>query len=433
MYNLLINDAVIKDANVMTSPLEKGVTYAEQAVAADNANDLERAYCLYLLCLEWLNHARKYAATPNAASHIASAMLPRMERAEELHAELYGQGARKRSSEPPVVRQTQFQQDGDELKASLASAIISERPATRLSDVAGLDEAKQSLREAVLVPMQAPQLLEGRVSPWTGILLYGPPGTGKTYLAKAIAGEAGCTIFCVSASDLINKYVGQSERLVRALFEMARAAKPAIIFIDEVESIVPVRGGSDGGTSGSNHMDRVVTEFLAQVDGADVDNKGILVLAATNIPWQIDTAALRRFERHIYIPLPEPDARAKMIAPDLLRAGAEPAQIIDLVAATEGYSGSDIKNILKSGDMRCLRRVLDAAHFCPSPTEQGAFIPCPATVTGAIQSTYDEWPNKGALRCPPTTTQDYLDAMQVAKPTVHGVALERFTVWAKTK
>jgi len=408
----------------MTSPLDKGITYAKQAAAADDAGELEQALELYVLSLEYLDLARKQTH-PIAAKHIGAAMLPRMQRAEELKAQLRG----RNENTPNLVNMVKG--DGDDLRSSLASSILSERPTTRLDDVAGLDDVKRALREAVLVPMEAPQLLEGRVTPWSGILLYGPPGTGKTFIARAIAGEAGCTFFSVSASDLMNKYVGQSERLVRTLFEMARSAKPSIIFIDEIESIVPSRGG--GGDSSSNHMDRVVTEFLKQLDGLGVDNSKILTLAATNLPWQIDKAGLRRFDRRIYVPLPDAEARSQMVSVDMLKAKATPQQIIDLVAATDGYSGSDIKNVLKDGSMRCLRRVLEATHFCPSPSEQGTFVPCPGDVPGAIPSSYAGWKEKRILRLPESTAEDYLEALGTVQPSVKREGIDKFIEWASVK
>lgn len=411
------------------SPLDKGITYAEQAAAADNAGDLERALHLYLLCLECLIVAHRYAP-PVAQKHIEKAMEPRFKRAEDLKAQL-GSDVDTSNGTKPAKMTIESARDDGELRASLAGAVLSERPKTRLDDVAGLSDVKQALKEAVLVPMQAPHLFDGKVTPWRGILLYGPPGTGKTFIARAIAGEAGCAFFTVSASDLINKYVGQSERLVRTLFEMAREAKPSVIFIDEIESIVPQRGG--GADSSSNHMDRVVTEFLKQVDGLGVDNTGILTLAATNIPWQIDKAGLRRFDRRIYVPLPDAEARTKMLAPELLKAGATADQMVEMVGATEGYSGSDIAIVLREGGMRCLRRVLDATHFCPSPTEKGAYVPCSENAPGALSCSYMEWQNKKELRCPVSTAQDYLDALQVVQPSVKREGLAQFDEWATTK
>jgi vacuolar protein-sorting-associated protein 4 len=435
---LHVHVRVRTDSMATGSPLEKGIAYAEQAAEADTANDLHKALDLYRLSLEFLNHARKYAQSPLVAARIADAMLPRLQRAEELKAQLYESTAASSGKNGAVITGSdQTRKDADERKTSLGSTALSERPTTRLRDVAGLEDVKQALREAVLLPMQAPHLLRGRACPWKGILMYGPPGTGKTHIARAIAGEAGCAFFSVSASDLINKYYGESEARVRGLYEMAREQRPSIIFVDEIESVVPVRGGSSGEGGGggvSSHMDRVVTEFLKQVDGLGIDNTGILTLAATNLPWQIDSAALRRFERRIYVPLPDEEARAAMVTPDMIKVGATPAQILDLVSATAGYSGSDIKNLLKDGDMRCLRRVLDATHYCPSPTESGAYVPCgDGDGDGITASTYDAWPNKATLRCPPSTPQDYLDALQAVKSSVKQAGLALFERWEPTK
>jgi vacuolar protein-sorting-associated protein 4 len=178
----------------------------------------------------------------------------------------------------------------------IASSIVTEKPNVRWADVAGLDRAKASLKEAVILPAKYPEIFTGKRRPWKGILLYGPPGTGKSYLAKALATEGGSTFFSVSTADLVSKFQGDSEKLIRNLFQMAREAKPSIIFIDEIDSLASKRSSGEGDATR-----RIKTEFLIQMQGVGKTHDGYLVLAATNCPWDIDQAIRRRFERRVYV------------------------------------------------------------------------------------------------------------------------------------
>lgn len=191
-------------------------------------------------------------------------------------------------------------------------------------DIAGLDGAKKALKEAVVYPFLRPDLFSGLREPARGMLLFGPPGTGKTMLARAVATESKSTFFSVSASSLTSKWHGESEKLVRALFGLAKALAPSIIFVDEIDSLLSAR------SSGSEHeaSRRSKTEFLIQWsdlqraaagreqsprDKKEGDATRVLVLAATNMPWDIDEAARRRFVRRQYIPLPEHHVREQQI------------------------------------------------------------------------------------------------------------------------
>jgi vacuolar protein-sorting-associated protein 4 len=183
------------------------------------------------------------------------------------------------------------------LKEQLSGTLVTEMPNVSWDDVAGLENAKRALKEAVILPIQYPQLFEGKRQPWKGILLYGPPGTGKSYLAKAAATETKGRFFSVSAANIVSKFMGESERLIKALFELARKNKPAVIFIDEIDSVLSAR--SEGENEATR---RLKTEFLIQMQGVGKDDKGILVLGATNIPWGLDPAVRRRFQKkYIYL------------------------------------------------------------------------------------------------------------------------------------
>lgn len=216
------------------------------------------------------------------------------------------------------------------------------------SDIAGLEVAKNALRETVVYPFLRPDLFMGLREPARGMLLFGPPGTGKTMLARAVATESKSTFFSISASSLTSKYLGDSEKLVRALFALAKLLAPSIIFVDEIDSLLSKRTGS-----GDNEATRrIKTEFLIQwsdlqraaagreiekdKDRGDVNR--VLVLAATNLPWAIDEAARRRFVRRQYIPLPEPETRATQLKKLLSQQNhtLEDGDIQELVRLTDG-------------------------------------------------------------------------------------------------
>lgn len=198
--------------------------------------------------------------------------------------------------------------EDQKLSDEMLNTIVAEKPNVKWDDVAGLLEAKKSLYEALVMPIKMPDFFTGNVEPWKGILLYGPPGTGKTYLAKACATECESTFFSVSSSDLMSKYVGESEKHIKNLFKMANEKAPSIIFIDEIDSLCGSR--SEGENESSR---RVKTEFMVQMQGLGNKNDKVLVLGATNLPWSLDSALRRRFEKRIYIPLPDIEAREYLL------------------------------------------------------------------------------------------------------------------------
>lgn len=240
------------------------------------------------------------------------------------------------------------------------------------SDIIGLNHAKKLMKEAVIYPIKYPSLFTGILTPWKGILLYGPPGNGKTLLAKAVATECNTTFFNISASTIVSKWRGDSEKLVRVLFELARFHAPSTIFLDELESVMSQRGSfsAAGEHEGSRRMK---TELLVQMDGLSKSDDLVFVLAASNLPWELDQAMLRRLEKRILVDLPTYEARKSMMEKFLPPCNSEGGLIVktkldyDLIAEkTEGYSGSDLKLVSKEAAMRVVRKIF---HTLENHTE----------------------------------------------------------------
>ncbi|XP_058474243.1 katanin p60 ATPase-containing subunit A-like 1 [Solea solea] len=269
-------------------------------------------------------------------------------------------GKKGAGDSPGDVDQKKFDGTGydSDLVDMLERDIVSRNPNVHWGDIADLEDAKKLLREAVVLPMWMPDFFKGIRRPWKGVLMVGPPGTGKTLLAKAVATECGTTFFNVSSSTLTSKYRGESEKLVRLLFEMARFYAPTTIFVDEIDSICGRRGTSDEHEASR----RVKSELLVQMDGVggaaenDDPSKMVMVLAATNFPWDIDEALRRRLEKRIYIPLPTAVGRAELLKINLKEVEVAADVDLDVIAEkTEGYSGADITNVCRDASMMAMR------------------------------------------------------------------------------
>nr|CDS22366.1 katanin p60 ATPase containing subunit [Echinococcus granulosus] len=257
-----------------------------------------------------------------------------------------------------------------ELAQAISRDIYLQNPNIHWDDIVGLETAKQLVKEAVVYPVSYPELFSGILSPWKGLLLYGPPGTGKTLLAKAVATECKTTFFNISASSIVSKWRGDSEKLVRVLFEMARFHSPSTIFLDELDSLMSQRGSDGGSTVGMGEHEgsrRMKTELLIQMDGLAKSDDLIFLLAASNIPWELDHAMLRRLEKRILVDLPNFEARKRMFE-KLLPPKQKPSKTMipqltaqidyaHMAELTKGYSGSDIHLVCKEAAMNVVRKV----------------------------------------------------------------------------
>ncbi|XP_055833850.1 protein SUPPRESSOR OF K(+) TRANSPORT GROWTH DEFECT 1 isoform X1 [Solanum dulcamara] len=420
---------------------EQAIEYVRQAVQEDNGGNYAKAFPLYMNALEYFRTHLKYEKNPKIKEAITQKFTEYLRRAEEIRAVLDegGSGPGSNGGDAAVIAKPKTKpkdgEDGGEdpeqskLRAGLNSAIVREKPNVKWSDVAGLESAKQALQEAVILPVKFPQFFTGKRRPWRAFLLYGPPGTGKSYLAKAVATEADSTFFSISSSDLVSKWMGESEKLVSNLFEMARESSPSIIFVDEIDSLCGQRG--EGNESEASR--RIKTELLVQMQGVGHNDDKVLVLAATNTPYALDQAIRRRFDKRIYIPLPDLKARQHMFKVHL---GDTPHNLSesdfeDLARKTEGFSGSDVSVCVKDVLFEPVRKTQDAAFF--TQTSNGTWIPCGPKQRGAEQTTMQELAAKGLasqIIPPPITKTDFDKVLARQRPTVSKSDLEvhnRFT------
>ncbi|CAL8300123.1 unnamed protein product [Merluccius merluccius] len=267
-----------------------------------------------------------------------------------------GQKEKPALSKQPVKRDMKhFKNIDSKLANMILNEIVDSGAAISFEDIAGQELAKQALQEIVILPALRPELFTGLRSPARGLLLFGPPGNGKTMLAKAVARESEATFFNISAASLTSKYVGEGEKLVRALFAVARELQPSIIFIDEVDSLLCERSEREHDASR-----RLKTEFLLQFDGVQSGGDDrVLVMGATNRPQELDEAALRRFAKRIYVALPNEETRFKLLK-HLLGKQGEPLnqkELVHLAKVTAGYSGSDLTSLAKDAALGPIREL----------------------------------------------------------------------------
>ncbi|EKX33345.1 vacuolar protein sorting protein 4 [Guillardia theta CCMP2712] len=427
----------IEKARIATELDKEATALKDPADWEKQREKYDEALHAYRTCLDTFMTAMKWEKNPNITAQLRKFAKEYMERAEKIQEIL---------KDPPKAKKAAVPAGGDSekekgrMRDAIQSAIVQEKPNVRWEDIAGLEQAKEALKEAVILPINFPQLFQGSGrKPWSGIMLYGPPGTGKSFLAKAVATEASATFLSVSSADLTSKWLGESEKLVKMLFETAREQKPSIIFIDEIDSIATSRNDSD-----SESGRRIKTELLVQMDGLGNSLEGLLVLCATNLPWAIDSAVRRRCQRRIYIPLPDERARRRLLDIHLSKMdpkpGLEHEQLQTLVSRTDGFSGSDIAVLIRDAVMEPVRRCQDAQAFKrvmvknPEGVEEEKLMPCsPSDPDGEEMTIMDLAKNNLAdkLVAPPVSYRDFEKTLARCKPSVSLNDLQEFEKFTK--
>jgi transitional endoplasmic reticulum ATPase len=312
------------------------------------------------------------------------------------------------------VGQDDFLSAMKRIQPSALREIMIQAPNVRWEDVGGLDEAQVKLKEGVELPLRSPQSFKRLgIRPAKGFLLFGPPGTGKTLLAKAVAREAEANFVATKSSDLLSKWYGESEQQVSRLFERARQVAPTVIFIDEIDSLAPARGGGLGEPAVT---ERVVNTLLAEMDGLE-DMQGVVVMAATNRPNLLDPALLRpgRFDELVYVPVPDAKARRKILGIHTKKMPlADDVQLDDLAERTERFTGADLEDLTRRAGLIALRQSMDVSkvsgdHFAKALQEVRP------SVTPEVERDYEDMLRTLRQENPQPTTYGFTALRQANK------------------
>jgi len=333
---------------------------------------------------------------------------------------------------------------------SLRGTIVCERPNLPWDQVAGMEYAKRVLQDATELPARFPHLFhQGCLQPSKGVLLYGPPGTGKTYLAKAVASNSpkDCTFLSISSADLVSKWVGESAKLVKTLFTLARRMAPSVVFVDEVDSLCSDRAGSGPGKSEASSQ--LLAEFLTQMDGCGPSTEGTLILAATNFPWALDRAILSRFQKKIHVPLPTQENRAEQLRIGLkaARSRLTGSELGALAARTKRFSSRDLTSLVQAALSECLEEFKTATRwrcFAPHPFNEAlgcAYEPAAAAgredgrtlrfVEADLQRLSGDAEACARTVLPAVERRHFEQALKRCKASVSDADLAKFEAWTE--
>ncbi len=293
-------------------------------------------------------------------------------------------------------------------------------------DIIGMESVKKFLDDTLRLPREMPHLFTGNREVPRSVLLYGPPGTGKTLMGKALACISGVPFYAVSSAELISKYVGDSEKAIKCLFELVKAEKPCILFLDEVEALC-------GKREESNRDTKTVQQFLTQLDGITNTGSmdGVFVLACTNLPWSLDQAMRRRFEHRIYVSLPQLKDRQAMLRYYVEKNAhcLTTQQYAEIASQTEYFSADDIKQLCKRASMLPVKLIEKATHF--EVGAQGELLPADSANPLAFPMTYAQVKEKAKIVEPPVSYAHLVEALKQTKSSVdvnNLVEYERWTV-----
>lgn len=409
----------------------KATTLVQQAQSAEERDSLAEAHTLYVKALSLFNTILQNKQCVYLSKAIAPYASECLAKAQELDL-LISSGEKQKK--PALLNSTgsgggggPVNDEKDRMMQELVLTRIEPSQCTiSWADIVGSEGIKRMLDEIIRLPRELPHLYTGNRKMARSVLLYGPPGTGKTLMGKAMAREAGVDFFSVSSAELISKYVGESEKYIKCLFEMVKACKPCILFLDEVDALCSKR--EEG-----NHSAKTVQQFLTQLDGITNGGSmdGVFILACTNLPWALDEAMRRRLEHRIYLGLPslvEREALLRHYVSKNEHAVTE-TEFRELAGWCEHFSSADIQQLCASAAMIPLKEIPTATHF--ELMGDGKLMVREKAHSMALPMLYHQVVDKTLIIAQPVTYVHLLEALEYTKSTVDVHKLEEYEVWTR--
>lgn len=353
------------------------------------------------------------------------------------------------TNDPVMSEQHQSQQSGSSnehsgMKSDIMGRCMSREQLAEVgwNDVIGMESVKTFFRLSVEAPLKMPHLYTGNREVPTSLLMYGPPGVGKTLVVKALAKQCDRSFLPISCPDVVSKYFGDSPKYIRAMFEAARECSPCVLFIDEIDALCVSRESSSSqGGGGGGETSKMIAEFLQQMDGVAKDSmKGVLLIGATNLPWDIDAAIRRRFTRKIQVSLPDVDDRYKMIEHRLAMNKNDmdhcitPTEMKQLARDTDGYSGSDLVALIKQAYQTTMADILIAQYFKVAwdpLSGDKVLMACDREEVGAKPLSLEQFGDEDyqKIRARAVTYALLYDTMRLCRPTVGHDVIQRYEDW----
>ncbi|MHA1917405.1 MAG: AAA family ATPase [Candidatus Ranarchaeia archaeon] len=380
---------------MFTEMRDQAFEFAQKAITYDKAGDINSAFESYQKASSLLLKLAEIIKNKKLKKNYISLSESYINRCYTLKNFKYSDSGIENSHIHGDVHRNQ--RDQETLYNEIEDLIVKPTRYTSLNKVIGLEKAKQTLKEAMVLPILKPEWFKGFRKPWTGILLFGPPGCGKTLLARSAASEIGALFLNVDATAIFSKWVGESEKRLRAIFNYAREKTPSVIFLDELDALVSTRG--DSAEIGVEK--RIKTQFMTEIEGIiTYPEQRVLMLGATNLPWHLDNAIRRRFEKRIFIPPPNKKDRQLLFQLFSKEISISSINFSKLAELTEGYTGSDISLIVRETSMIPIREATKevdilSKDFKLRDLKQEDFVKTIENISPSIEmkevKRYEEW------------------------------------------